>query len=151
MWTAIASTASVSARDNTSTNPSVNPTGVPIYNLGNSLVAPTYSSLWSGFLNAPIDVTEHGVRNDSLEPWTGTQDNGFSFVPLGNGYSIVGTSDADGQDWIDWTTMTDEFNFEPLYALSGILTVPAPEPSTMVLAILAAAGLAAMRRRSRST
>ena len=53
-WKAIVSTATVDARDNTSSNPTTDGVGVPIYNLMGELVADDYSDLWGGELKLPI-------------------------------------------------------------------------------------------------
>ena len=66
-WTAIASTPTVDARDNTLTNSNVaSDTSVPIYNLENNLVAT--SNLWISPFGThvnPIEYNEQGNPTDS--------------------------------------------------------------------------------------
>ena len=120
-WTAIASTATVAAEDNTGTNPSSSQ-GFPIYTLNGTLVAGTPSLAALGTAN-PM----YGHVNGTLSPTTS------AWIADGTSYGTLGQSSP--------------FS---LYGISGVLTAPAvPEPSTLVLACIAAAGLAvrSLRRR----
>ncbi len=155
-WKVIGSTY-VAAQDNTATNPGIS-TGVPIFRLDAVKIASNNQDLWDGSLLAPISTNETGVNSaDHRAVWTGTNYGGTpSYAPLGffdpnftfNEITIGSTDQIDTQ-WIDQARYPREFYFLPLYAMSGVLTVPVPEPSTMVLAGLAAAGLAvsSLRRR----
>ncbi len=149
-WSAIASTDTVDARDNTSTNPLIS-TGYPIYNLGGSLVASSNALLWSasGNISAPIDVNEAGTLQLSSQSyvWTGTGQYGVKAQDpwrLGNprGYSQGAAIGFDGYTNGGWlfVATADLPVVIPFYGLSGVLTV-VPEPSSMVLAFLAAASL----------
>ncbi len=160
-WTAIASTDNESARDNTGTSPPG--FGPPVYTLGDTLVTFADSFLWRTtnelFFN-PLDYTETGDILSSLV-WTGTNNEGDGFNPgppddytLGNTinprmFAMVGSSASITNTWVESGVGDFQPTFHHLYALSGVLTVPVPEPSTMVLASLAAAGLAVptLRRR----
>ena len=164
-WKAIASTATVAAEDNTSTNPGAS-AGVPIYLLDGTLFASNNAALWAGASSTAPDfnITENGTAYpvnilglDSV--WTGTTVTGLSagVATLGDAFSgatVTGIVDASifinqSDAWV-----YDDFEHQnllyPLYAISDVLTVP--EPSTAALAYLAAAGLAvtALRRRSGS-
>jgi hypothetical protein len=154
-WTAIASTANADARDNTSTNPLIDPTGVRIYTLNNSLIAATNTSLWSGSLLAPLDITETGGTVPSFV-WTGTKADGtaytyadfpFNTSSLGAQFSEIGSSQNTVAAWIAYSNGGATSAF-PVYAISGVLTV-VPEPSSIILAGLAAGGLAASSIRRR--
>jgi hypothetical protein len=156
-WTAIGSTATVNAMDNTSTNP-VASTGLPIYNLAGNEVAANNTQLWQGTLLAPIEYTENGIQI-STSIWTGNSTTipgtsaGINALGQVQGQSTVyfGLSSATSSFWQNSTSSTGPLSSKPMYALSGVLTVPAPEPSSMVLAGLAAAGLAVpMLRRRRN-
>ena len=84
-WTAIASTETVNARANTATHPVANGAGAPIYLLdGSTKIADSNADLWSGTLDAPIDLYEDGTSPISafLTVWTGTIQTGLSF-PIG--------------------------------------------------------------------
>jgi hypothetical protein len=74
-WTAIASAASANADDNTNTNPSMDPIGVPIYTLGNTLIASTNTALWSGSITSPISFEDNGWLA-TVVVWTGQGKNG---------------------------------------------------------------------------
>lgn len=54
-WNAIASTNSINARDNTTTNPFVS-AGVPIFRLDGNLVAASNADLWDGAVSVPIST-----------------------------------------------------------------------------------------------
>ena len=73
-WKAIGSTASVDARDNTGTNPTLS-TGVPIYLIDGNRVANNNADIWDGSILTGIDRTpqESGVLT---LVWSGTSDDG---------------------------------------------------------------------------
>ena len=157
-WTAIGSANTVNAYDNTLTHPGVN-LDYPIYNLAGSLVASTNSVLWGGTLSAPIDFTDVGSQI-SVQVWTGTQSNGVIELAEGLGSTFAGqvttveagNSASTNGDWVA-AGLGEGFPVrafpDSLYAISGVITVPTPEPSSIVLACLAAVGLGmgAIRRR----
>jgi hypothetical protein len=154
-WTAIASTSTVDARDNTNTNPASGP-GVPMYNLAGQRIAAGNPELWDGFLDpgAPILYTESGTSLNATA-WSGTYNlfafdplNGTKFVgpycgPLGDGVtfdSVLGLSNvSNGLGWIGGgNSVFCLFGFAPgvghsqtasFFALSSELTVPSPPPA----------------------
>lgn len=142
-WKVIGSTDTVDARDNTSTNPGINGTGCPIYQLdGKTLIASTYTKLWSGSISNPIRITEQGVEIfDSVWPFTGTYKDGtkatgkpYSFSALG-GMKVYGTDGVDGRqigqgrggwtgDWVwRYWTGTPPSDLQPMYVMSEVLSV----------------------------
>ncbi len=160
-WTAIASAvdyhggviiSDVNAFTNTGTDPSINPIGVPIYTLKNSLIANTNSRLWSGSIISPINIDESGNTINSFV-WTGTDSSGNSGYPTGSlgeespvffGYSGLSNLDWAGEGGGSPSRLM------PLYAMSGVLTV-VPEPSSIALAAFGLIGLSAIARGMRVT
>lgn len=128
-WTAIASTSAVDARDNTGTNPSS--TGVPIYLLDGSKIANDNADLWDGTLLHALNVTESGGTLSGILPWTGTNSSGLKGTgtagPLGGDPIAAGLTSATNSQWIV-AGGYDPFgpNPNPMYAISGVLTVPNP-------------------------
>jgi len=156
-WTAIASTAAISAKANTATTGE----GVPIYRLsgtadqGYGRVADNYADLWDGSIDVPINVTQDGltlVLADGLTVWTGTDTSGNAAYPLGSGNVRYGDSkdppDYD-DDWISLGESKNSSIFRRLYAMSGELTVSSvPEPASLGLGLaVALAGTAWWTRR----
>ena len=140
-WTAIASTSSVDARDNTGTN---SPGGVPIYLLdGKSKIADDYADLWDGDIDHALNINEAGNVAGVLA-WTGTDGSGVKLAlqnvhPLGGGvFTGGGSGAATNSQWVSAGGFDPSNNNPmPLYALSGVLTVPdvtpVPEPATLLL------------------
>ncbi len=164
-WTAIASTPTVDARDNTSTNTSTDGTGVPIYNLNGQLVANDYADLWDGTINAAINYTQDGtVRPGTLvSVWTGSETDGTEKQLLGAGrglgnsngtYSYLGIYTATDGNWISTGSLVLD-QVRPLYAMSGILIngvdeASIPEPGSLGLGLvmaMAAGGWCVVRRK----
>jgi len=145
-WKAIASTEEMSAIDNTGTYG----TGVPVYNLAGQLAAINYTYLWGigpsePYLSNPIKYDETGAENGSSIVWTGTNVNGRpdSGLWLGgySGTAFYGLSDSVEYRWIanNVRLITDSAS---LYALSGVLEVPAksPVPASILLLLSGYAG-----------
>jgi hypothetical protein len=153
-WKAIGSTASVDARDNTGTNPLVS-SGVPVYTLGDALVADGNVTLWQ----LPVHNVDRDERgNESPEfgdnfVFTGTGLDGTvaagAFrVALGDSFTAFGaTWGDDASTWMYYAATRDVQHY--LYGMSGILTV-VPEPSTFALAAIGAVALMIARKRQRS-
>lgn len=148
-WSAIASTSSVDARDNTGTNPNTDGAGVPLYLLDGTKIADDYNDLWDGSIDAPLNLTETGVTLISageFDPvWAGSESDGTASVgPLGS-TETFGASFGAYSGTGNWITeeFTDPVNTLPVYAISGVITVP--EPTS--LALLGLGGLLFMKRR----
>ncbi len=148
-WTAIASTETVDARDNTGTNPTVS-TGVPVYRLDDTRIANNNTDLWDAAIAAPLTVTEAGLpATGDFLVWTGTDTSGLADFPLGiaNFGSRIGSRfDADSK-WISITTGDKTLPFQ-LYAISAPLAV-VPEPSALALAAFGFVALTVLRWRRR--
>ena len=146
-WTAIASTASISARTNTATTATG---GVPIYRVDGTLVAHNYGDLWDGSIANPINVTQ----DDENVPtgtfvWTGTTSTGSTDSnPLGVATSRYGVATATNTGWIGSANRNSSTN-QRLYAMSSIQEIPAaiPEPTTIIASLLVGAGLLPLKRR----
>lgn len=143
-WTAIASTSTVDARDNTNTNPNT-AVGVPIFNLNELLVANDNADLWDDTLANPVLYDENAFPF-SVIVVTGTNVSGQAAIPLGGGAGSATAGQAALADfgWINAGTRprTEANSF---YGLSSTLTV-IPEPGTAALLMLGLVGLAAVRR-----
>jgi len=151
-WTAIVSTTSVAARDNTGTNPMT--MGVPIYNLAGELIATSNADLWDGTIATHIYYDQHGEepRPGFEEVWTGTGWNGMSPTandPLGTAAPGWGESNLSSSHWIH--SSQGSYNSDGIhtfYGISGVLTA-IPEPGTIILGLLGGISLFVMRRRLR--
>lgn len=151
IWKVIGSTSSLSARDNTGTNPNVSGAGVPFYILDGSLVASGNVDFWDGSHLGGIHLTETGVNSENNTVFTGTSADGTSagVVVLGSSinFSQAGGAFESNSNWIGSTTLPPvELHY--LYGMSGLLTV-VPEPGSMVMASLAAIGLVVSSLRQR--
>jgi hypothetical protein len=150
-WKAIGSTPSVAARDNTGTNPGIS-LGVPIYTRQNTIIATSNADLWDGLLLNPIDYDQTGSFNYFASfVYTGSTTAGLprNSLELGNTIDVrsgLGSAFFSDQNWITDDRIQKDY-LEPFYAISDVVTVP--EPSAMVLACLAAAGLAVVSLRRR--
>ena len=152
-WTAIGSTATVDARDNTGTNPSS--TGVPIYRLDSNRIANHNADLWNTFIQTAIDIDEHG-NPTRQSVWTGTRSDGTRYITrtLGSSSSVTetGLSNRHSSIWVEFFPGARQLQL-PLYAISAELTAPIPIPATFYLFGTAIAGLLGVgwRRHSAST
>lgn len=154
VWTAIASTDTVDARDNTSTVPGA---GVPIYDLRDNKVADDYSDLWDGSIDSPIQYTQLDNYRAGGYPWvlTGTTSTGVaSSDALGGAEgNTIGDTPYSDHTWIAYNTVIWNSGAGRFYAISGVLTA-VPEPGS--LAALAGMGVVGLgigwrKRRGKAT
>lgn len=148
-WTAIASTTTVDARDNTSTTS----TGVPIYRLDDVLIAANNADLWNGTVGDRIWIDENGNIAPGVV-WTGTQTDGTAFPSRALGEPLAQNGSAASTDfnWISSGEFENTISLQ-FYAISDILTVQeaaVPEPSTLALGLAGLAAAAGIRWRRRS-
>jgi hypothetical protein len=122
-WTAIASTGTVEACNNTNTNPG-EAVGAPIYLLNGTLLVNNNSDLWDGFLDVPLNVDEQG-KTSEVVVWTGTGVSGIQGGPrtaLGSTqFAVRGASFSYISLWI-YLDLSDPGNQASLYAISDTLT-----------------------------
>ena len=144
-WNAIVAvrnpdTSTVDARSNTGTGSG---TGVPFFNLAGQLVAMNHADFWDGALAAPINRTELGsdpaAQQGGLSTvWTGMGydssgiggGGGYSLINPDGGYILCGLASATDSTWGSTLAGSIAPNLrkndpQPIYVMSGILTVPA--------------------------
>jgi hypothetical protein len=142
-WKAIASTATVDARDNVG-----NFGNVPVYLLdGTTVIADSFSDLWDGSLDASLDIDEKGMVSGFRDVWTGSEADGTGYSDrwLGSLVSQRGRNDlflSNGW-WISAGFSSSSAVSYGLYGLSAPLTVPTaiPEPSTLILLLAGLLGV----------
>jgi hypothetical protein len=153
-WTAIASTLTTAARDNTGTNITVpGNDGVPIFLLDGAKLADDNADLWDGSVDTALGIDQTGVAL-ATDVWAGTRFDGtnIAFSVLGNisggTFAFTARSDVTGTTWVQQAGSEDTSNLNSLYALSDVLTVQAvPEPGGIGLMMLGLIGLGWMRRK----
>jgi hypothetical protein len=160
-WTAIGSTLTVDARDNTSTNPNA-AAGVAFYNLHGLKIAHNNADLWDGLLLASITWDQFDGFHDTASPvWTGTHHTGIASAnPLGGSvqfpFAQFGLPSFVGAGWVNGGSshINDHVSdLASLYAVSGVLTAgdvaAVPEPSSLIITsmLFALAGIGWVRRR----
>lgn len=162
-WTAIASTAAVDARDNTSTNPTV-ATGVPIYLIDGNRVADDNADLWDGTHIGEPNVIQHVINHTELDTvenafYTGTGTVYDGTIHPTGGLGSSNTYRAQGYSGYDiggWIYSSDHFGHTVpihMFAISDVLTVQPltaiPEPSTLSLMAIGLTVLIGRRSRRR--
>jgi len=152
VWRDIGSTPTVNAIDNIGRYP-----GEPIYNLKGDLVAADATTgtngLWSGGLINPIEWDETGTNGRFMLADTGTLPDGTGATDGneqlgGSGVNVmVGCNICGAGAWTTAASGTRAGRLDSLYAISGELTVEAPEPGTVGLTMLGVGFLLAGTRR----
>jgi hypothetical protein len=171
-WKAVVSTAdtagitprvaaSIVSDANYGVNPNEDYAGV--FNSAGFKVASTGNAmLSSGFgvtLLNPVNYDQTGALVSSGSAWTGSYSDGtpwFTVPPARvgeNGETAYGTPGSTNANWISAGHMTNGYgNTAHIYGMSNVLTVPVPEPATIVLwsVCTGVVGLVALRKRRRS-
>jgi hypothetical protein len=145
-WRAIASTATVSARDHTGTGPADFP-GIPIFLLNGTKLVDDYADLWDGGVDAPLAIDQHGFPVN-VEVWSGTYASGLSGRFLGTYQPGTGSSASTADTWIGLYGGRYTAHFPlPFYAMSEVLSIPVSEPESLpLLAVMLTACLVVRRR-----
>jgi hypothetical protein len=137
-WKAVGSTATVAARDNTSTNPSANGVGEPIVRMdGLFVIANNYADLWNGDINfthvpgqnyLAVHLDENGVERIDERVRTGSNSSGTASEPLGNSPNVqTGRNytpdfyNGYGGWMADWGAAAADPG--RVYAMSGVLSL----------------------------
>ena len=149
-WAVIGSTATVSAKANTGTDPIT--FGVPIYGLDGIRIVDNNIDLWDGTLDTGIHITptEANLPSESSAAWTGTDQFGdaSSFGVLGSNSGVAyGGVGNTGFQWIQGGSNAGASSPYNLYGMSGVLVVVAPEPGSTILLASGILALALQRRR----
>lgn len=141
-WSAIVSTPTVDARDNTNTLPTNagGTNGVPIYLLNGAQLVSGYDSLWDGNIDTALNIDETGSVSSSFFAHTGTRSDGTSDpgLEVGSGTTLTTTGLINHSDnrWIAGND-SDSGDITRFYAISGILTAASPIPAPAPLGLLA--------------
>ena len=147
-FSAIGSTEATNAIDN------IGQFGAPVYLVSGTEVALSDTALtgglWSGHLFSPILTDLLGITPGSPLTWAGTDITGSAYAPytLGSPRPTLGYTPSVSGAWI-LEQFSDPQYGASMYGISQPLTVPTPEPSSIVLGILAGCGAvgAFVRRR----
>lgn len=142
-WFIIGSTTTVDANVNAANSAD------DVYLLDGTQIASAANPLYSGTLLSPLNIDQFGV-SVIASVWTGSLNDGtaqntqalgdaFGNTRLGNTFLTF--------QWLDRQFVAAQGNQFPVYALSEQLTVPIPEPASLVL--LGLGGLAFFVRRRR--
>lgn len=148
-WKAIASTATVSAKDHLGLE-----SDYPIYLLDGMtrVVYPRLDSLWSGMLDNAVGIDEKGSSDFATGQivWTGTNASGQKDIALGDTFPTSGLSGSANDLWVIWDQRPSSFRAK-FYAVSDLQVVTAvPEPvSLAVWAVLGGSLVASSLRRRR--
>jgi hypothetical protein len=157
-WNVIGSTfvpdGGTDARTNTATDPTpAGDNGLPIFLLNDTKLVDHYDDLWDGSIDVPFNINENGdAVSGSIRVWTGTQPDGLSTAThmqdfaLGPEVAVTAEINTTNNTWINnFATATNQLH--PMYAMSGVLTVP--EPGSFLLISIGAVGLIGLGRRRR--
>ena len=118
------------AQTNTNTAP---PGGLQIFLLNDTQVANEYAHLWSADVSHPLNPLNINEMGDSVansDAWTGIQnvDGTNSFFNLGANNATFGRTGAVNENWVNSSIGQRVDIPEWTYAMSGVLTMPIPEP-----------------------
>lgn len=157
-WSAIVSTDTTNAIDNIACTPSCS--SDPIFLVTGSEVAASTADLFSGAILTAINVAADGSAAGNGYIWTGTNSSGTeasytsndttTFYGLGDSATELGGSVGGSPYGIDSGYAFDSGIEASLFAISGDLVVPAPEPISASLLAVGAAATALTRRRRRT-
>jgi hypothetical protein len=154
IWTAIASTASVSAASNISCGATCD-NNVPIFLVDGTEVATSATALFEGAIMNSISEDEFGDVGPNAYVWTGSNSDGSA-----DAGATLGTADPEAGNAFLGTiggllaTQTESADNQlSLLAISGEISAPVPEPISLSLLAFGgiATGLAKRRKRQPAT
>ena len=146
LFRALASTASVSALDNTATRYTSSNRGVPIWWLNGANVADHYRDFYddswdqgdpgSNETGSEVDFSPTGECRNSALVWTGTSDDGEAEIgaELGDSQPAAGLPCRTGSE-IHFGDVHDTFDY-PLYGLSFVLRAAPPTDTPYVTGVV---------------
>lgn len=155
-WLAIASTTSVSAKDHISLVTDSTFKGLFLTDATGTKIASSTTNgaggLWSGSILSPLNRSIDGTLVNT-NVWTGTKPTGEGWGPAALGTTpnpVYGSSSSTTGSWIS-DTVDGPGRGHPLYAISPLLTVEAPEidPGSASAAGAFAIGVLAVLERRR--
>ena len=120
---ALASTASVDARDHTLTTHTQQDKGVPIYWVAGDKVADDYMDFYDGGWDSNAPRSEAGESLTNVEVWTASDSDGTRGGSLGSNRVTTGLPGSQGKELA--STRRSNQNDFPLYGLSGVFRIAA--------------------------
>ncbi len=137
-WFVMGSTLGDDARDNALVS-------APVYLLdGTTKVADGFIDIWDGTIDNPINVDQYGttvVNPDTL--FTGSNSDGTKSFTAGvqrflgsTSNVLLGDPTATSSNWVSSSFTSSNSDMRSFYALSDVLTVLVPEPTTVSLICL---------------
>ena len=134
----IGSTTAKAAKDNAVVGSGPNFKGV--YKLTQEKIADDFTDMWNGSIDSSLNINENGVDKFHgdlrAEVWTGSESNGVGepSQELGGSLEVVfGQGNTMTSAWMKQAPSPQPASVRPLYALSEILTWPAPPPPPCIV------------------
>ena len=153
-WASLASTATVNVLTNLLNEVALasGDNTIRIYNTEGALIATgvtvPVTGLYGGLSTIHTDrIADETGFFSNKSVWTGTGSSGNTFSPLGQSNARLGNAGSFLAAWTQGAAATIITPPLSIYGISGLLTVPVPEPSTLAMlgSAIVALGLAKIR------